>query len=136
MTKKNSELLLARGQFIDGQQLVKEYLSRIGYGKRFYKQRKTENRRMKTTPTEFKIETGVPIPGWNPEPKKPKYPFAKLKLMQSFFVPTKAAGTPAVAVSACLFAKANKGFKFTCKKAVDKNVKGTRVWRIPVEGKK
>jgi len=69
----------------------------------------------------FAIEKGIPIPGGSK--LAPKYPFDKLDVNDSFFVP----GARRATVGAAAYHFANKnGRKFTVRLVDD----GVRVWRI------
>ena len=67
--------------------------------------------------TEFKIETGFPIPVTS----KAKYPWAEMKVGDSFFVPAKVPSD--INVTGAIL---NTGFKFI-RRSVDD---GVRVWRV------
>lgn len=84
---------------------------------------------MKTQSTEvdgWKIDSHIPIPRRGPG----AYPFKHLKIGQSFYVNDKKKAASVMA-GASLFAKKNKGFKFTSQA----NAKVIRVWRIAANGK-
>lgn len=77
---------------------------------------------------QFKVESGVPIVG---KIKAIPYPFDKMKLKDSFLIPTN--GRPEVNYRVDLYAKLKrynksqkKGIKLTTRKAEG----GLRVWRI------
>lgn len=79
----------------------------------------------------IKVDKGVPLPelqGWG---KSPKYPWASMKVGDSFFVPGKAQN----AVSSCVggHMRRHPGEHYTTRKEGD----GVRVWRIaPPKGAK
>lgn len=74
----------------------------------------------------IKVEKGVPlISNSGRRPGDYKYPWRKLRVGDSFFVPEWSARKVAVQASACLASKRH-GKKFTAR-SVDG---GTRVWRL------
>lgn len=72
---------------------------------------------------EIKIETKVPVPA-NYNGGRGKYPFAKMKIGESFYVATK--DCPGVRSSANQYHQIHKDFTFTVRAEKD----GYRVWRI------
>lgn len=73
----------------------------------------------------FKIEKGVPIPPKIASSIK-KYPFEKLKIGDSFFVPLADGKSPSSLFSAISQAKKRLGINLFSAKVKD----GRRVWRI------
>lgn len=75
---------------------------------------------------EIEIETGVPLPSTT---YHHKYPWADLKIDQSFFIPEDQAKNESMRSAA---EKAGKrlGKRFTTRAVVHKGIKGTRVWRV------
>jgi len=74
----------------------------------------------------FEIDFNVPIP--SPKAVVTKYPFAIMKIGDSFFVPNKTASEVSPH-----FARARRrlpGTKFACRTVVENGVKGVRVWRV------
>lgn len=78
---------------------------------------------------EYKIESGIPIPdvgrGRGPESK---YPFAKMKVGDSFFYEGSRSRLSAAAFRFCAFWK--NGEKFSTRSSIENGVKGFRVWRV------
>ena len=73
--------------------------------------------------TLLKIEKNVPAPT-----EGPKYPFAKLKVGESFEVPASIATAAAVRVAASDYAAKNPGVKLRTQQNEAKTA--TRVWRV------
>jgi hypothetical protein len=73
----------------------------------------------------YQIESNVPLVHIR-KPKREIYPFSKLKVGDSFFVPAKDTRTiPRVRVAACTWAKENN--RKLASRAVDG---GVRIWRV------
>lgn len=73
---------------------------------------------------DFPIEDGIPVPNKN---RATKYPFKQMKVGQSFFVAEEVSPAKNVRASISNFKKANAGWDYSAA-AVDKPVKGLRVW--------
>ena len=73
----------------------------------------------------YVIEKGIPTPELRAlAVRRTKYPFAKMKIGDSFFVPNGKVNT--ISVSVATFHKNNKPKRFTCRTVEG----GIRVWRI------
>ena len=72
---------------------------------------------------EFKIESGIPMPGHKSGPRARKYPWKDMKVGDSFFVPNKRAG---VMSSACIAAQKYGRGTFRARTVEG----GCRVWRV------
>ena len=66
---------------------------------------------------EFKIEDGIPIP----KPRQ-QYPWLKMRVGQSFFVP----GGKTKSLGSIDYARKKTGFKFTARTVEG----GVRIWRV------
>lgn len=73
----------------------------------------------------YVIETNVPCPSPRGRGSKPKYPFAEMKVGDSFLATDSTAKQ--VGMAAVCWAKHHKnGFKFSCRTLPD----GARCWRV------
>ena len=79
-----------------------------------------------TIHSKFKIDSDVPMPTADPRGKPEKYPFSKLSIGQSFFVPGANAAISAAATSA----KKRTGFRFKVRSVEEGGLVGKRVWRV------
>lgn len=83
---------------------------------------------------QFKVESGIAIPGVEKQTKN-RYPWAEMKLGDSFFVPAKnqSAAMKRVKAAVKYYRASNRGFRILCRR-VDG---GIRVWRVkrPVLGR-
>lgn len=71
----------------------------------------------------IKVDKNVPIP---PAKRQTIYPWAKLEIGDSFFIPGKTAGK-----MGGIFASAKAlDHKYTARTVVENGVKGARVWRV------
>lgn len=80
----------------------------------------------------FALESNVPLPTTRtPASKQPAYPFAKMKVGDSFLITDEKTANKASA-AATAFSKANPAFKFTRREVTTKPeaAAGTRKWRI------
>jgi hypothetical protein len=91
------------------------------------------NRRLKMALYEINsgvpiIERGIPMPGAEAKrlPGKTKYPFAAMRVGDSFFVPKRQTN----AISATAAPYQQNGRKFSCRATKEKGVSGVRVWRV------
>jgi hypothetical protein len=75
----------------------------------------------------YYIENNVEFPGTKSSGRKLKYPWDRLKLGASSFLPNKA---PYQVASQCYTYGVRWGKKFSARKAVKHGRNGTRVWRI------
>lgn len=73
---------------------------------------------------EIKVESGIPLPAYA---RNNKYPWASLKVGDSFFVPHK--GYKYVK-SASYYRQKAYGEKFAVRTVFEKGVVGVRVWRV------
>lgn len=71
----------------------------------------------------YKIEKGIPIPTVG---TRRKFPFAEMKIGDSFFISQIEGETNSVRSTACYYARRNPGYKFRVKRVEG----GTRVWRV------
>jgi hypothetical protein len=81
----------------------------------------------------YPIEKGTPVPeslGFG----QPKYPFGKMDIGDSFFVPLDGLHPATIKVrlssAGYHFRKHNAGFRFSHRNAVEGDVPGVRVWRV------
>lgn len=77
--------------------------------------------------TQYKIESGIPFPG-NKRTVRSKYPWRFMKVGQSFFVPNGNMNT--IASHVWNVNKQLAPAKFKCRKVVEKQIEGLRVWRV------
>lgn len=77
--------------------------------------------------SEIKIDKGVPLP--EPSKRGPKhvYPWEKLQVGDSFFVPGKKTNTFGGQLTRF---KKSAGIKCVIRTVTENNVKGVRIWRI------
>lgn len=74
--------------------------------------------------SEFKVESGIPMPAPNKRThRKTKYPWRQMKIGQSFFVPNVKSGAMA--------GRCSNAFRYGFGKFQTRTVKGgCRVWRV------
>lgn len=80
--------------------------------------------------SDFEINRNVEIPPATSgrRPGSSKYPFAKMRKGDSFFVP---GGTPSrMSGALSAFKKANPELKFTCRSVTENEQAGVRIWRV------
>lgn len=77
--------------------------------------------------SDYRIDTGIPVPGHPRKNLACKYPFVDLKVGESFFVPLKDAARANIGAIASNVGR-KTGRKFTTRMVTEDGVKGTRVW--------
>lgn len=85
-------------------------------------------------PSLFHLDDNIPIPPHKNNKGQSIYPFATMKLNQSFFLPNnpkfKRAALPTVSSAVNHFCKTHPSHQFTCRTVTENGVKGARCWRI------
>jgi hypothetical protein len=73
----------------------------------------------------FEVEHGVPMPSAGVRPAI--YPFAKMEIGDSFFIPKKTSAD--ISSSGVYWAK-KLGHKYSARSVIENGIPGTRIWRV------